>query len=250
MSLGSNPGGIRGSYQPAIEIYSPSYLFDANDRPNEANRPVITGVSAPVLGYSASFNVSYTSSSPIGSAVLMRPGSVTHAFDMDQRMVGLCGAAPQPPCGPGSGTLSVTTPPNGNIAPPGYYMLFLLDSAGVPSKAQFIQLSQHPSTPPTAVIAFPAADTTIVAGSSVSFGTTSTAANYSWVFPGGAPGTSTVQNPGDVTFASPGTYQVSLTAIDSFGNTDPSPPTRTITVVPTTADFSIAVSPRVDSMER
>ena len=45
-----------------------------------------------------------------------------------------------------AGTLSLTSPPNGNIAPPGYYMLFLLDSAGVPSKARFIQLSPYATT--------------------------------------------------------------------------------------------------------
>lgn len=39
----------------------------------------------------------------------------------------------------GSGALIVTTPPNGNIAPPGYYMLFILNSSGVPSVATFVQ---------------------------------------------------------------------------------------------------------------
>ena len=58
----------------------------------------------------------------------MRPGSSTHAFDMDQRLVGMNFTA-------GSGTLTVTAPPNAKIAPPGYYMLFLLNGAGVPSVA-------------------------------------------------------------------------------------------------------------------
>jgi hypothetical protein len=106
MSMGTNPGG-RGGYEPAIEIYTPSYLFDANDRPI-VNRPAITSVSAPVLGYGAAFTVSYTSSNPIASAVLMRPGSVTHSFNMDQRLIGLCGTSPQPACSPGSGTLALT----------------------------------------------------------------------------------------------------------------------------------------------
>ncbi len=39
----------------------------------------------------------------------------------------------------GSGALTVTAPPNGNIAPPGYYMLFILNSSGVPSVATFVQ---------------------------------------------------------------------------------------------------------------
>ena len=245
-SMGSNPGA-RGSYQPAIEIYTPPYLFDANDRLITTDRPVITAVSPTVLDYNAPFSVSYTSKSTISSAVLVRPGSSTHAFDMDQRLIGLCGPAPQPQC-TGSGTLTLTTPPNGNIAPAGYYMLFLLDSAGVPSVAHFIQLSPYTTTPPRGTISSPASDITITAGGSVLFATTSTAAKYSWVFPNGSPATSTAQTPGNVTFTTPGTYATSLTVIDASGNSDPSPPSRTITVLPPTADFSIAVSPTANTV--
>ena len=45
MSMGSNPGA-RGSYEPAIEIYTPAYLYDANDQLITTNRPSITGMSA------------------------------------------------------------------------------------------------------------------------------------------------------------------------------------------------------------
>ena len=240
-SLGSNPGG-QGSYEPAIEIYTPPYLYGATDQ-LVGNRPVITNPPLGVLGYKSVFRITYTSSGGIGSAVLMRPGSVTHAFDMDQRMIGLCGPAPQPACALGAGTLNLTTPPNGNIAPPGYYMLFLLDSRGVPSKAQFIHLSLHPATPPSATITSPASNVTIVAGNSVNFSTASTVFQYSWVFPGGSPPTSVVKNPGNVVFNTPGIYLASLTAIDKLGNTEPNPPTRQITVLPKTPDFSITVTP-------
>src|SRR5207245_9049447 len=81
-SMGSNPGS-RGSYQPAVEIYTPPYLFDANDQPI-ANRPVIGALSSSVLGYGAPFTVSFTSESPLSSAVLIRPGSRTHAVDTEQ----------------------------------------------------------------------------------------------------------------------------------------------------------------------
>jgi fibronectin type 3 domain-containing protein len=243
MSIGSNPGN-RGTYEPAIEIYSPAYLFDASDHLITTGRPNITGVSpaSGKISYGSSFSVSYTASSAISSAVLVRPGSVTHAFDMEQRLIGLCGPSPQPACS-GSGTLNLTAPPNGAIAPPGYYMLFLLDSAGVPSKAQFIQLTPYGTTPPLGNIASPSSDTTILAGSSVSFSAAPGAANYSWIFPGGSPATSTAQNPGGVTFTNPGAYTASLTVIDASGNSDPSPPTRIITVLPPAPDFSISVSP-------
>jgi hypothetical protein len=195
------------------------------------------------MGYNAQFSVTYTSASPISSAVLMRPGSSTHAFDMDQRLIGLCGASPQPPCS-GSGTLTLTSPPSGNIAPPGYYMLFLLDSSGVPSVAEFIQLSPYTTTPPTGSITSPTSNVTLAAGGAVFFsGTSATAAQYSWVFPGGSQPTSTALNPGNVTFNTAGTYVASLTVIDSVGNSDPSPPTRTISVLPTSPDFSITVTP-------
>jgi PKD repeat protein len=241
VSMGSNPG-TRGKYEPAIEIYTPPYLFDASDHLITTNRPRITGITPGVIGYNATFYVTYTGTSAISSAVLVRPGSTSHASDMDQRLIGLCGPTPQPPC-TGSGTLTLTTPPNGNIAPPGYYMLFLLDSAGVPSTAQFIQLSPYTTSPPSGTLSTPASDTTIQAGGSVSFGTTSTAASYSWVFPNGSPATSTAQNPGNGTFSTPGSYVASLTVIDASGNSDPSPPTRTITVLPMSPDFAIAVSP-------
>src|SRR5439155_24212408 len=237
VSMCTNPGS-RGSYGPAIEIYTSPYLFDANDE-LITDRPSITGVTPGVIGYNSPFSVSYTSTLAVSSAVLVRLGSSTHAFDMEQRLIGLCGPSPQPPCN--GGPLTLTSPPNGNIAPPGYYMLFLLDSAGVPSKAQFIQLSPYATSPPRGAIASPASDVTITAGASVSFSTTSTAAKYSWIFPGGSPATSAAQAPGSVTFSTPGTYVTSLTVIDSAGNSDPSPPTRTVTVLPPSADFSITV---------
>ena len=242
-SMGSNPAN-RGTYLAAIEIYTPAYLFDSSDRLITTGRPAITGISpaSGAIGYGAPFSVTYTASSPISSAVLVRPGSVTHAFDMEQRLIGLCGASPQPPCS-GSGTLNLTSPPNGGVAPPGYYMLFLLDSAGVPSVARFIQLTPYGTTPPLGAIASPTTDLTIPAGSSVSFSTATAAAKYSWVFPGGTPATSTAQSPGNVTFSSPGRYTTSLTVVDASGNSDPSPPTRIVTVTPATPDFHISVGP-------
>jgi hypothetical protein len=126
---GSNPQ--RGTYDPRMELYQPAYLFDSSG--NLAVRPAITSAPSRV-NYGQAFNVGTPNSTDISSVVLIRAGAVTHAFDMDARMVGLSYSV-------GSGSLSVTAPPNANIAPPGYYMLFLLNSAGVPSVATFIQLT-------------------------------------------------------------------------------------------------------------
>jgi len=248
-SMGSNPGA-RGKYVTAIEIYTPPYLYDANDHLITTGRPAITGVPAGPVAYGSAFPVTYTSDSPISSAVLVRPGSTTHAFDMEQRIVGLCGPSPQPPC-TGSGTLSLTAPvcvlppsPTPNCpAPPGYYMLFVLDSAGVPSKAGWVDLEPSTATPPSGVISSPVSDVTINAGGSVSFDSGTTSTKYSWVFSGGNPATSTAKTPGSVTYASAGEYTASLTLIDAANNSDPSPPMRKIKVLPASADFDITVSP-------
>jgi hypothetical protein len=129
MAVGGNPE--RTVYEPHIEIYSPPYLFNPDG--SSASRPVITGVTPSVIRYGAPFRISTPAAASIKEVVLIRPGAVTHAFDMEQRLVRLYFTARY-------GVLSVATPANGNIAPPGYYMLFILNSAGVPSGARFVRL--------------------------------------------------------------------------------------------------------------
>ncbi|HEX4959649.1 MAG TPA: galactose oxidase-like domain-containing protein [Thermoanaerobaculia bacterium] len=129
VALGGNPQ--RGSYQPQIEIYSPPYLFKPDGTP--ATRPAIA--TAPDSAhYGETFTVGTPDAADIKTVVLIRPGAVTHSFDMDQRLVEAAFTA-------SAGTLTVTAPANGNLAPPGYYLLFLLNSQGVPSVARFIRLA-------------------------------------------------------------------------------------------------------------
>jgi Domain of unknown function (DUF1929) len=127
---GGNP--TRGVYDPHLEIYSPAYLFNGDG--SIAARPAITNVTPKVIGYGATFQVATPDGNSISSVVLIRPGAVTHSFDMDQRLVGLSFSNQET-------TLTVISPPNANIAPPGYYLLFLLNKKGVPSVASFVQLS-------------------------------------------------------------------------------------------------------------
>jgi hypothetical protein len=127
-SAGGNPS--RGHYVPQQEIYRPAYLF--NQDGTAASRPSIA--SAPIsISYNNAFTVQTPDAANISKVVLVRNGSVTHAFGMDQRLVELSFTAQD-------GSLTVTAPPNGNIAPPGYYMLFILDNSGVPSVAPFVQI--------------------------------------------------------------------------------------------------------------
>jgi hypothetical protein len=126
---GSNP--TRGNYESHMEIYKPAYLFNSDGSP--ANRPGISSAPGNIT-WGGSFTVSTPDAANISQAVLVRPGSSTHSFDFDQRLVGMSFTA-------GSGALSVAAPPNGNIAPPGYYMLFLINNKGVPSVASFVLLN-------------------------------------------------------------------------------------------------------------
>ncbi len=237
---GSNPH--QGTYDPHMEIYSPPYLFNSNG--TLATRPTITSVTPGVIGYNSAFQVQTPDAASITSAVLIRAGAVTHSFDMDQRLVGLVFTA-------GSGVLNLTSPPNSNIAPPGYYLLFILNSSGVPSVAQFVQLSSTPTDlPPTGTITSPTGNVAVGPGQSVSFAGSGsdpdgTVASYNWVFPGGNPSSKSGAAPGSVTYSTPGTYTASLTVTDNLGLTDPSPATRIVTV---TSDFSLTLSPSTQSV--
>jgi len=135
-SLGGNPE--QDSYEQRIEIYSPSYLYTSNGA--SAPRPTMSGVPAQIA-YAAAFEVTTADPGAIQEAVLMRPGAATHAFDMEQRLVEIEIAAVL------GAKLRLVGPPNANIAPPGYYMLFLIDSAGVPSVATFVRLGSTADSP-------------------------------------------------------------------------------------------------------
>src|SRR5262249_11156701 len=176
---GGNPS--RGTYNNTIEIYQPSYLFNSDG--TMATRPSIT--SAPSsISYGNSFSVTTPDAANISSVVLVRNGTVTHAFGMDQREVGLSFTA-------GSGTLSVTAPPNGNAAPPGYYMMFILNSSGVPSLASFVQLGQQPAIGFAQVAAATPTSAQVLP---VTFPGTQTAGNVNIVVVGWSDTTSTVSS--------------------------------------------------------
>jgi len=123
VSAGSDNGAPT---QVTYEIYSPPYLFNGA-------RPVIT--SAPTtLTYGAKFSILTANASTITSVALVRPGATTHADDFDQRYVNLKFVI-------GNGKIQATAPASGNIAPPGYYMLVIVNSSGVPSVMPFLFLN-------------------------------------------------------------------------------------------------------------
>jgi hypothetical protein len=117
------------------KIYSPPYLF-------AGARPTITGAPAAVA-YGQSFSVQTPDAANITQVNWIRLGSVTHAFDESQRINRLSFVA-------GAGSLTATAPSDAIAAPPGYYMLFILNASGVPSVAKIIQITANVASPPAA----------------------------------------------------------------------------------------------------
>ena len=111
--------------QANAEIFSPPYLF-------RGTRPVISSAPA-ILQYGTAFSVVTPDAARIASVSLIALGSVTHSFNENQRFVPLTFQST-------GGSLTVQPPPNRNIAPPGPYMLFLVDTNGVPSVAAMVRL--------------------------------------------------------------------------------------------------------------
>ena len=158
VSAGDDGPAGGGGQSDEIEVFSPPYLFKGA-RPTITSAPTQVGFGAPFTVGSAETNVT--------SAVLVAPGATTHAFDMHQRLVPLA-------MSPVSGGYALTAPASANIAPPGYYMLFLVNSDGVPSMARMIRLDagQADGGPPSVAVSAPAAGATVS-------GTTPVSANAS-----------------------------------------------------------------------
>ena len=128
---------INGGYRrDSYEIYKPPYFF-------KGERPTIS--SAPsTAGYGQTFAVG-SPDADIARAVLVAPSATTHAVDVNQRVVNL----PTVRRGDGSG-YDVRTPANVDVAPPGHYMLFLVDTRGRPSVARWTKLDPEvTATTPT-----------------------------------------------------------------------------------------------------
>jgi hypothetical protein len=123
-TFGGNP---KGSWESRIEIYTPPYLETGTPRPR------ITGAPTE-LRYGGAYAVRTSQAAALKSAVLVRPGSVTHSSDSNQRLVDL-------PFTRTATGLSISVTDNPNIAPPGWYMMFIVDGNGVPSVAKWIHLT-------------------------------------------------------------------------------------------------------------
>jgi galactose oxidase len=111
------------------EIFSPPYLFNSNG--TQANRPTI--VSAPsTAGFGSTISVS--TNTQVSAFAIMRLSSVTHDVDNDQRRVPLVISSTS------GNSYSLQVPSDPGVVPPGYYMLFAINSQGTPSVAAMIKV--------------------------------------------------------------------------------------------------------------
>jgi hypothetical protein len=91
--------------------------------------------SAPSnVTYGQAFTVKTTSAATIAKVTWIRLSAVTHSFNQGQRMNVLSFTT-------GSGQITVTAPASRNLSPQGHYMLFIVDSNGVPSVAKIVKIT-------------------------------------------------------------------------------------------------------------
>ncbi|MGH8919386.1 MAG: galactose oxidase-like domain-containing protein, partial [Actinomycetes bacterium] len=124
VTAGSNPA--RKDEELRIEVYWPPYLF-------RGPRPTIT--LATDHGHYGGTVTATTSDPNLASVSLIRAGATTHSTNNEQRLVNLSfttGAA---------GQLTLQLPTEHTLAPPGWYLVFALNTQGVPSPGVWLQLN-------------------------------------------------------------------------------------------------------------
>ena len=125
LSGGGECSIAQGCNRDSAEIFSPPYLF-------KGPRPTIASAPASISG-GQTFFVGTPDAANITKVTWIRLGAVTHTFNQEQRISFLSFSQT-------TGGLNVTAPQSANLAPPGFYMLFLLNSSEVPSVASIIQV--------------------------------------------------------------------------------------------------------------
>jgi hypothetical protein len=126
-----------GYLEKNIEYFEPPYLYKKDGSGQKATRPLINSAPSSAI-YDQNFNITLGQAGTIDKVGLVRLGAATHSQDQGQRYVPLSFTT-------SGSTLTAKAPANSNIAPAGYYMLFITDGAGVPSVAKIIQLQQKPA---------------------------------------------------------------------------------------------------------
>jgi hypothetical protein len=128
ISAGTTASDNNCSDQKDADFYSPPYLFNGP-------RPSITSAPSSV-SYGQSFSVVTPDAPTITKVNLIALSAVTHHFNFSQRInrVGFK---------KWKKSLTVIAPANPNVCPPGKYMMFILNRAGVPSIASIVQIRRR-----------------------------------------------------------------------------------------------------------
>jgi hypothetical protein len=225
----SSGGGICGTCDQVgylaknAEIFWPPYLFQADG--TLAPRPVIDSAPASTT-YGAAMEIATGSPASIRKVALVRLGAVTHSNNMEQRYIPLSFTA-------GATNITATAPANANVAPPGPYMLFIIDANGVPSVARMV--SVQGDSPPVVTLTQPADGATFTSPATVNLGATASDADGTVTkvefFNGGAKLGEDTTAPYSFSWSGvvAGTYTLTARATDDFGATTTSA-AATITV--------------------
>ena len=236
--LVSGGGRFGPAPQFSAEIFSPPYLF-------KGARPSIT--SAPGAGaYNQTVFVGTPDAAQISSVSLIALSSATHGFDAGQRFVSLSFSQ-------AAGGLNVQLPANANLATPGYYMLFLVNSAGVPSVSTMILMGQD-ATPlldiaPSSIAAVgiqngpnPASQTLVVANERINPLNWTATVNQSWLAVN--PSSGTTPSSATVTFSTAGllagTYSATITVTAPTASNSPQTVPVTLVLTPTGSNGTAA----------
>ncbi|GAB2859900.1 hypothetical protein GCM10027074_28780 [Streptomyces deserti] len=129
----ANDPDIKDDMHGSIEMFEPWYL-------HVGNRPQLNRVPADPLSYDSAFRVLTSTPGRVDSAVLVAPSTATHSTNSSQRHLRLRINSRD------GNRLGLQTPATAADAPPGWYMLFLLDERGVPSVAKWVKLGPAPDT--------------------------------------------------------------------------------------------------------
>jgi hypothetical protein len=120
-------GGRKGGAadRTDLQFFVPPYLY-------KGPRPRIIGAPARIT-YGQAFVVQSPDAPLVTKVNLVRLGALTHGVNSSQVFYPAAFSR-------GAGLVNTIAPPNGNYAPPGYYMLFLVNASGVPSIGRILQL--------------------------------------------------------------------------------------------------------------
>ncbi len=125
ITAGSNPE--RRVEELRIEVFWPPYLF-AGDRP-------ACQIEQSECQYGGTLTAQVPDPAGIASACLIRPGATTHSSNNEQRLIDL------PIQAAAAGEITLQLPGTGNLAPPGWYLLFVVGASGVPSPGRWVHLT-------------------------------------------------------------------------------------------------------------